>query len=480
MQDNSPNRKRRVVALRFFTYGVMTLATIGISIICIMLVLGYRFDFTRHTVSQGALIQFRSFPEGARITFDDQLLSFLTPGKRNVDVGQHSVVYQLNGYREWSKTINATAGELRWLNYARLIPQSVTTNTVKDLPAVTSNIPSPDRKWMAIWGAANKAELTIADLRDSQQPKLETIALPASSYTDVAGQKHSFKLEEWDFSGRYLLIRHVIGKKTEFLRFDRTRPADTQNISSILKVEISKLHFSGTSGNVFYGLQGTDIRKFDIGAKNISSPVASIVRSFTLYKTNSLGYVRDEGDQRIVGVSIDGEASAVRSYDITEPILTDISSYFSHYYVAIARGTRVDIVKDPIGPAPNARKTIASFQVPVGAKWLQFSNNGRFVVAGSGSQFVTYDMETREEFSVNLPGSGVPDKPLQWLDDYILVSSPDKNLRLSEFDGGNQQVITDVEPGFSVTLSEDGKALFSIARTSGGFVLQSSKMVIDN
>jgi len=480
MQDNSPNKKRRATAVRFFTYGVMTIATIAISIVCILLVLGYRFDFSHQTVSQGALVQYRSFPEGARITFDGQLLSFLTPGKRNVDAGKHTAVYQLKDYREWSKTLTVKAGELRWLNYARLIPQSITTTTVKEFPVVTSNIPSPDRKWMAIWGAADKPEVTIADLRDSKSPKLSTIALPAGSYTEVAGQPHSFTLEEWDFAGRFMLVRHVVGDKTEFLRLDRTRPQEVQNVTALLNVPISELHFSGTSGEVFYGVQGTDIRKFDINAKTISSPVASVVQDFNLYKTNSLGYVRDDGDKRIVGVNIDGEKAAVRSYDITEPVLTDLSSYFSHYYVAIARGTRVDVVKDPIGPAPDARKTVASFQVPVGAKWLQFSNNGRFVVAGSGSQFVTYDLETKETFSVNLPGSGTPEKPLQWLDDYYLVSSPDKNLRLSEFDGANQQVITDVEPGTNVTLTEDGKALLSIARTSRGFVLQSSKMVVEN
>lgn len=480
MQDNSLNKKRRTVAIRFFTYGVMTLATAAISIVCILLVLGYRFDFINQRVSQGALIQFRSFPQNARITLDGQLLSFQTPGKRDVAAGQHSVTYQLNNYREWSKTVNVDAGELRWLNYARLIPQSVTTNTVKEFPVVTSNMPSPDRKWMAIWGAAETPELTIVDLRDSKNPKPADVALPAGSYTNVEGQVHHFSLEEWDFSGRYLLIRHVIGDKTEFLRLDRTRPEDTKNVSTLLNVAISDLHFSGTSGNVFYGADAGNVRKFDIGAGTISSPVASGVQNFTLYKTGSIAYVRDENDKRIVGASVDGEKSAVRSYDITEPVLTDISSYFNHYYVAIARGTRVDVIKDPIGPAPESRKTIASFQVPVGAKWLQFSNNGRFVVAGSGSQFTTYDLETKENFNVNLPGSGVPDKPLQWLDDYYLVSTPDKNLRLSEFDGGNQQVITDVEPGFTVTLTEDGRSLLSIARTSRGFVLQISRMVVEN
>lgn len=478
MQEHSTNKKRRTLALRFFTYGMMTLATAVISVICILLVLGYRFDFTKHTVSQGGLIQFQSFPNGAKVTLDKILLPFETPGKRNVDANKHTVVFQREGYREWSKTATIKAGELRWLNYARLIPQSITTETVSEFPVVTGNLPSPDRKWMAIYGANDKAEFTVADLRDNAKVKLQTIVMPVGSFTNIEGQPHKFSLVEWDFSGRYLLVRHTIGDKVEYLRVDRTKPEDTKNITTLLNTTLSQIHFSGESGNVFYGLQDTSLRKLDIAEGTLSKPIAEGVKSFTLYKTNTLVYVLDKGDKRSVGVSIDGESSEVRSYDITEPVLSDVTSYFSHNYVAIARGTRVDVVKDPIGSTDAARKTVATFQVPVGARWLQFSNNGRFLVAGSGTQFVTYDLETREEFSVNLPGNTVdPATPLQWLDDYYLVSTVDKNLRLSEFDGANQNVITDVEPGFIVTLSDDGETLLSIARTTTGYALQSSGMV---
>lgn len=481
MQPHTPNRKRRALAIRFFTYGVMTLATAAISIVCILLVMGYRFDFTKHSVSQGALIQLMSFPSGANVTFDNQILSFLTPGKRNVDIGQHTVAYNLDGYREWSKTVNVKAGELRWLNYARLIPQSITTSSVHEFPAVTSNLPSPDRKWMAIYGAADKPELTIADLRDGKSIKLQNITIPAAAFTAPApGQTSAFNIVEWDFSGKFLLIRHVVGDKTEFISLDRTKPEDAKDISAKFNIPLSDVHYSGSSGNVFYGLQGTDVRKLDLGAGTISEPIASNVTNFTLYKTTTLGYVTNKDDRFSVGVSIDGQSGEVRSYDSTTPVLMDVSSYFSDYYVAVARGTQVDIVKNPVGDGADARKTIASFQVPVGVKWLQFSNSGRFVVAGSGGQFVTYDMETKEQFTTNLPGVA-PDltRPLQWLDDYYLVSTYDKNLRLSEFDGGNQNVITDVEPGSTVTVTDDGKYMLSIARTTNGYALQSSKMTIE-
>lgn len=481
MQEHSVNQKRKQLALRYFTYGVMSLAVVVISAICILLALGYGFDFKQNTVVQRALVQFRSFPQNAIITQDNKTLSFRTPGKANIDAGQHTFTMTLDGYRDWSKTVTLDAGELRWLNYTRLIPKTVTTNNVKEFAVVSSNVASPDRKWMAIYNDPAKPEFTIADLRDSAKVQFETVAIPATVITAApAGQPSNFQLVEWDFGARFLLVKHTFGDKTEFIRVDRTNQIPAANISTTLNVTINDIHFSGTSGNVFYARDTADLRKLDIAAGTISSPIASHVNSFMLYKTDTTAYVSDKDDVRHVGVHINDQNKAdLRKYDTTQPVLTTISSYFSDTYVAVARGTSVEVIKNPLDKE-SASKAYATITLPVSASWLQFSYSGRFVVAGTGTQFVTYDLETKETFSVNLPGKSTDNtKPLQWLDDYTLVSTVDQNLRLSEFDGGNQQVITDVAPGFFVTLSDDGKQLFSIAKTTNGYALQASNMTIE-
>lgn len=481
MQEHTPNQKRKQLALRYFTYGVMSLAVVVISAICILLALGYGFDFKQNAVVQRALVQFRSFPDNARITLDSKELSFRTPGKANIDPGQHTFTMRLNGYREWSKTVTLDAGELRWLNYARLVPNTVTTSSIRDFATVSSNTASPDRKWMAIWGDPAKPVFTIADLRDSDKPQYTTVTLPDSVITKVEGQTDHFKLMEWDFGARFVLVKHTAGDKTEFIRVDRTGQTAPANVATTLGINITDIHFSGTSGNVFYARDASDLRKLDIGAGTISSPLASHVNSFVLYKTDTLSYVNDKGDERHVGISINGDnRTDLRTYDVTQPVLASISSYYSDTYVAIARGTSVEIIKNPLDKT-SASKTYQTVTLPVSADWLQFSSSGRFVVAGTGTQFVTFDLETNETFSVNLPGKADDNtKPLQWLDDYSLVSTADHNLRLSEFDGANQQVITDVAPGFAATLSNDGKQLYSIAKTTNGYSLQASAMTIDN
>lgn len=460
----------------YFTYGVMTTAVVLISAVCIFLVLGYRVDLKNGDVEQGALLQFRSFPAGATITLDRETLSFVTPGKRNVDAGKHSVTMALDGYDTWSKTFTVKASELRWLNYARLVPKTIKTSPLKEFTTMSSALSSPDKKWLFLQPASDKPEFVLVDIRDNQKPVFTTFTLPTSTYTQKPGQAHQFALVEWDFGARYVLIKHTTSDVTEYIRIDRTDIANTVNVSSKLGVNIQDIHFSGTNGSVFYALENGSIRKLDSGAGTISQPVVKDVASFDLYKTNTLAYVKQPLENKIgVGMVVDGKATRVATYDSTMPVHVGVSEYFNDYYFAIGRGTSVEIYQNP---ETSDRKKIASFATPSGINWLRFSSSGRFVVAGTGSQFTSYDLETSQKADVNLPGNA-PDatKPLQWLDDYYLVSSADNDLRITEFDGANQHVITPAQPGFAVTLSDDGKLLYSIGKTqTGAFVLQASEM----
>src|SRR5664279_2456933 len=96
-QYDVPKKKRKLTLL--FSYIAMTIAVIIISTVCILLALGYRFDFSSRSVEQGALLQFDSFPNGAQITLNNTVLSYKTSGKTEVDTGTHDVVFSRDGYR---------------------------------------------------------------------------------------------------------------------------------------------------------------------------------------------------------------------------------------------------------------------------------------------------------------------------------------------------------------------------------------------
>ena len=77
--DDHTHYRRRQIALRSFTYGLMTLATLVGVIVCVAWAMGYRFDLQSGQVSQVALLQFNSFPTGASVDINNSRLDSRTP-----------------------------------------------------------------------------------------------------------------------------------------------------------------------------------------------------------------------------------------------------------------------------------------------------------------------------------------------------------------------------------------------------------------
>lgn len=478
--QNPLNSKRKQAFLRVLSYVAMTTAVIVISLICILLILGYRFDARQGTIEQGGLFQFRSFPSNALITLNGERLGFRTPGKLNVAAGQHTVTMTLDGYQEWRKTTNIKAGELRWLNYARMIPTSITTTPVQTYGSMTSALPSPDRRWFALLTDAAQPTVTIYDIRNPEQPLASDLTIPADIVTPAEGLEHRYQLEEWDFGARYMLVKHTFGENTEYIKVDRTSAEQSTNITKTFNLPFSDIHFSGTSGNVYFAQNGSDLRRIDLVARAVSQPLVTNIDSFVLYKADVIAFIATRNDQRVVGVYDDDKESIVRTYDAGAPVAIDISSYFDNEYLAVGNGTSLEIIKDPLENQDRAGRSFASFTASQPIGWVEFASSGRFAIAGNGTNIATYDIETDEQFTSQFPGSQDAATPLKWLDDFYLYSTANGQLTIREFDGMNSHDIAAVAPGFSTTLSENGEYLFSIGKSGDSFVLQSSKMVVEN
>lgn len=478
MQQYDVDKKKRKLTLGL-RYAVMTIAVAIISTICILLALGYRFDFTSNRVEQGALVQFDSFPNNATITLDGEVLSYKTAGKSEVATGTHDVVFSKDGYRNWTKHFTVKAGEVRWLTYARLVPTTVQTDSVKEFEGVASELPSPDRKSIALLTKSDSPVLTLVDIADPKKIATETITIPQDVLVAPAGVTHVYSLIEWNLNSKYLLVKHDAGSVHEYLRVNVTDAKDVVNLSTKFGVSFTDIHFSSES--TFYGVENGNLRKFDLGSSSLSEPLAKDVVQMRLYGSSDIVYVRHTDAQYVVGVIVGGKAYKVSSYDDTTPLLVDITSYFSDRYVAITRGGSFELIKSPEKSASDGLAKVVTLSYPSDLKWLDISSNGRFVITGNGAQFMTYDIELKQRTDANFP-SLLSDTTIapQWLDGYMLVSTGDNKLRWSDFDGNNQQIITDALPALPVTLSTDNKLLYNFTKTQAGVVsLQASKLTTE-
>ncbi len=478
MQQYEITKKKRNLLL-LTNYVLMTLAVVAISTLCILLVMGYRFNFSSQKVEQGALLQFNSTPTSANIALDGENLSFRTPGKRDVPVGTHDVTISRDGYRSWTKHFTLRAGEVRWLNYARLVPTTVETTILREFEGLGSELASPNREWIALVQKPAEPKVTLVDLRSAEKLAYDEIVLPNEALTLPAGSTHGFTVLEWGLNSKFFLVKHDFAGGHEYIRLNRDNKTDVVNISSKFGVTFSDVHFS--TENVFYGVENGNVRRFDLGASSLSEPLAKDVVTMKLYGSSDLAYVRHKEAVYEVGIVVGNTTRTVATYDDTTPLLIDITKYFEDYFMAITRGASFELVKNPHKAAGKGLEKVVTLAYPGDIKWLDISSTGRHIVAGSGTQFMTYDIELARRTDTNLPGIPVdPARPLQWLDDFLLVSVADNKLRIADFDGENQQIITDALPGQPVVLSANNKLLYSFTKTTGGkFSLQVSRMTVE-
>jgi hypothetical protein len=459
---------------------VMTIMVIALALLCLFIVLGYSID-KNGQAEQGGLIQFRSFPDNASVSIDGKTQGFNTPGKSTADATQHSVNIFKKDYRNWSKSFSLGRGELLWLN-ARLLPNSITTTETEQFESVSQMIASPDKKWIAVLEKANEPNLKIIDLRDEKQPKMTAVTIPASIIKTLS-PTDSFVISEWDFGSRFLLVKHVSGGTTQWLRLDRTNEANVENISAHFKLHFDKLHFIGTSGDNYYGLGAGTLRRLSLSQADPPVVISQNVSEFSLYGDNKIALVSQKNNQQIAQVYRNGDKSptVVETFPELQPAVhAAITSFFGDDYAAISQGGDAKLIKQPFNSHPTTITKI--HQVPE-IIWLYFSPNGQFLMTQNGVDVSGYNLERDLPISFTIPGQEpyARTEPLQWLDDFHFWSDMGGTLRMFEFDGTNPEVIGNVTAGHDVTLSDNGKRLFSIGvnATTNKPVLQSSVMVVE-
>lgn len=482
--------KKQLLIRRVIVSVVMTLAVLVIVTGTILFVLGYRLDGDKGRLEQNALIQFDSVPGAAYVSIDGKVIGTRTATKQSVIAGSHSFIVTRDGYEPWAKSLDVKAGTLTWLDYIRLVPKDRPVEKITSYASVVGEKASPDFRWLIVQEKADVPTFQLVDLR-AQNVTSSTVTLPTNIYSDAttAGVQHSFTLDRWDTGGRYVLLKHTYNDKSEWIVVDTQDVGTSVNVSRLLSISLSDVRFSGTSGNILYGLSDGVIRKLDLSAATISRGLVTNVKSFDLFETNVITYVgtdpSDAGVQ-VAGVYREGDESAHvlrRTTSVDTPLSIDATRYFSDDYVAIAEGLKVTVLKGRY-PSSSTEETTslaayAEFTASAQVNTLSFSPDGDFLVAQSGLNFISYEVEYKRQTNATISTSETQAHALSWLDDAYLWSVYDGHVSIREFDGTNVHVINAAEPSFDVTLSQNGRYLYSITKSGESYQLQRVKMIVD-
>lgn len=466
----------------------MSFLVVAIVAVLIFVISGFRYN-ENGVLEQGSLIQFGTIPGGATVQVDGKVISGKTPSKTSLLPGPHAFSMSKDGYETWQKTLNIASGTLTWLNYARLVPTNRPVEKVADFSTIASSLASTDGRLILLQPDAAQPTFRLADL-GSDDVKQTILTLPATVYTSpTPAVTHTYRIDQWDKGGRYVLLQHTYGDKKEWIVMDTSDVASSKNVTKLLDIDIQTAVLSGTSGNILYELSSGDIRKIDLSAATISRSLVSHVTSFNLYSTDVISYVgTDASDsaKRVVGLYREGDNAPHVLRTITDPadvtLHIDASHYFSQDYVAIAVGKKIDVLSGTFPSSgsndSSSLSAFGSFYSSGNVESLSFSPLGYYVLAQTGPAFSSFDIEHQTAASGSFASSGVTTRPLQWLDESYIWADIDGNVTMREFDGANVHAINPSIFGQAVTLTKNGKFLYSVGKSDTGVQLQRVKMIL--
>ena len=482
--------KKQLLIRRIITYVVMILAVVVIVAGTVLFILGYRLDSGKGRIEQGALVQFDSKPNGADVAIDGKTINANTPSKQTVVAGQHSFSMNKTGYDSWSKMLNVKAGTLEWLDYILLVPTNLPIESMASYSSVYGEKASPDNKWLIVQEKADTPTFQLVDLR-SQQIQSTTMILPTTLYSapTTAGVTHTFTIESWDKDGRYVIVKHTFNEKSEYLVLDTQNIAKSVNVSTLLSISLSELKFSGTSGNVLYGLTDGVVRKLDLSNATISRGLVSNVKDFHLFDNTIVTYTGTDPTNpayQVAGIYREGDelSHVLRTVnDLTTPLSIAFTRYHNDNFVAVTEGLKVSVLKGSYPAstdiANSSLRLYTAFKTTANVDALTFSENGDHLVVQSGLNFTSYEVEYMRQTEATITTNETIAHTLKWLDDAYLWAVYDGHLSIREFDGKNTHVIMTMEPGFDATLSPNNKYLYGIAKTGTTYQLQRVTMILD-
>jgi hypothetical protein len=244
------------------------------------------------------------------------------------------------------------------------------------------------------------------------------------------------------------------------------------------------VHFAGGNQSVVFAQNEGVLRRLDIDSSSASAALVAGLKDFTVYGEDRIAFVADRqivvdgkaGLRRAVGTYENSKEVLVRNYPIESKVQVALTEYYRHQYLAVSSGdNHVDVFRDPAEKGAET-PVYAKFDLAKNAEWLNFSSNGRMAVAGSGNTWTTYDLELAQAYQNMLDGVDVT-KPLKWLDDYYLWTTAGGTVRIVEFDGLNRRDITSATDGYPISLSQNGKSMFSFSTSAKGAILQESRLV---
>ena len=484
---NRHEKKRKALRWRIVRYIIMVSAIASIATLSVLVLLGYRFNRTTGVIQQGGLVQFMSEPTKARVTIGSAKLVDKTPSKITVNPGEYLVKMEKEKYRMWQKNVTIKAGEVLWLNSAKLIPRDIKTETTLSIPKVSDSFAQPGSGYISILPERAKPAIARYDIR-SNTVKSESFNL--ASLKLAKADKHAYSFTDWDGDKDRAVLKHAYDNLSELVLVnydDNTRSFVVSAIGKATPIDV--IADPRNERNLVVRYSDGSVRLVDSDDGEVSPVVVSNVSTITSFGS-SIVYTRTVGAGKVETgyVTLDSQQKLkpVRLINTKQPVRFQIQQYFDTYFVTTIIGKNVTLQRTSSLPRSSdsalvSLKLVTTFALDSVPLDIRALDAGQQVSIRQPSAVTNYDVELKALTSTDIAGAKQgADVNVRWLDQFHYYVDTDGTLLQYEYDGENQSDIVKVTPGYAAGYSQNGKYLYTVLKTENGFALQRSTMILDS
>ncbi len=449
----------------------------GGTILLVAFAQGYTFDPASRKISTTGLVLIDSSPNDAYITLNNKSLNKKTPYRSTgLSAGDITISLKKDQYRSWFSKQKVVAGEVTFANYALLLPEVLYQESVA-APSKYSQVlqSSSLNKTLAL----SKDTLTIYSLNNDGESKLlyKPAAPSEPSKAIVAIEKIQVSP-----NGERSLFTQVLANGERQTIFLHTGDGKFDNLTLEYGYAFVDLRFNPNDANELFWLEAGVLKKIRVSEKSISSNLISSIASLSVTSDRLLVVAQPDSSETSLPLEAQTQKLSSYSFSATDQkqiaqIRADTAGYQLNYiksryddYVAVLYlgSGLLELTRDPYATSYQPQATRYE-----GVKQITVSPNSRFIVLDQVGVMHTLDLEFNQQFESQTSTAKL--QSWAWLDNYHLVLQQDSQLRLVDFDGQNNQLLTPIKDVSSVAVSIGSKTLMPLNSTGELFKLWLAK-----
>lgn len=431
---------------------------------------------------QTGLVQFISTPNNANVKINGTQINDTTNTKRQLDPNVYNFEISKKDYTTWRRTAQVDAGKILWLNYARLLPEKLTSKKFFNFEKIQDIIFSADKKWSIIV-AQNGGSFKIYKINlEEENQQLTEIILPDSIFNiednpEIETQKQqvisTISFKKISENGSRILAQWKKGKETQNLIIDTQNPEKSTNLTEIFHLNFENITPANRDFTRLYSTISGDLREINLDNSTVSANITTGVLDLKIHNNDSILVSRKikDGDFTVEVLDKNGKKTTIKK-SITHTPKIEMGRYYNENYVHILTDNILTIYKGSDWRGAYSPKIYKTFTLKFTPSNIELNQENRMILLSSPEKNQIIDLETIKSY--NLTSS-----KKYWVDNFILYSIENGKIIWEDFDGSNKRVVVESE-NFKSSISANDKFLFSVAKNSNGtFSLNKSRIILD-